>query len=72
MQVKLINISDAEVIPVPRDITPEEEAVVVADYKSARTLAALEADYQNMDKQLADGIPAEQLLQELTEDSVGE
>ena len=33
MQVKLINISDAEVIPVPRDITPEEEAVVVADYK---------------------------------------
>jgi hypothetical protein len=69
---KAIDVSEATAFPVPRDLTPEEEAAVIAQYKSDRTPEALEADYVDFEKQVAAGVPAEQLLNELRDDSSDE
>ncbi len=71
MEYKFIDISEAGSIPVPRNLTPEEEADIIAQYKSMRTMEQLEADYADFDKQIAEGMSAEQLLKELEEDSPG-
>ena len=68
MKAKLINIADAVAITIPGELTPDEEAALVAQYKSERTLEALEADYCDLDKQIAAGVSAEQLLKELQDD----
>ena len=44
MKVKLINIADAESVSIPAEITPEEEAALLAQYKASRTPEALAAD----------------------------
>jgi hypothetical protein len=72
MKIKFIDISEATSIPAVRDLTPEEEAAIIAEYKAERTPEALDADYHDFDKQFAEGVPAEQLLQELEEDSATE
>ena len=71
MEYKFIDISEPISIPVPRNLTPEEEADIIAQYKSKRTVELLAADYLDFDKQIADGMSAEQLLKELQEDSPG-
>jgi len=65
MGFKLINLADAVELPVPGDLTPQDEAIVIAQYKGARTLEALQIDYQDIDQQIADGVSAEDLLREL-------
>ena len=72
MKPKFIDISQVTTIPPLRDLTAEEEAAVIAEYKATRTLEALEADYQDFEKQIAEGVPAEQLLRELEADSATE
>jgi hypothetical protein len=67
MQYKFVDISELKSYPTPRERSPEEEAAIIAQYKAERTIEALEADYQNIDNQLAESIPAEQLLSELQE-----
>jgi hypothetical protein len=68
MKAKLINIADAVSVSLPNELSPDEEAALVAQYKSERSLDALEADYDDLDKQIANGVPAEQLLKELQDD----
>ncbi len=72
MKIKFIDIADATYFPAPRDLTPEEEAAAIAEYKATRTPEALDADYQDFDKKFAAAVPAEQLLQELAEGSATE
>ena len=69
MEYQFIDISEAISIPVPRDLTPEEEARIIAQYRSRRTAEQLAADYSDIDKQIAEGMTAEQLLKELQDDS---
>ena len=69
---KWIDISEVTSIPALRDLTPDEEAAVLAEYKATRTPEALDADYHDFKKQFAEAVPAEQLLQELEEDSTTE
>jgi hypothetical protein len=72
MKIKFIDISEATSIPALRNLTPEEEAAIIAEYKATRTPEALEADYADFEKQFAEGVPAEQLLRELEEGSATE
>ncbi len=72
MKKRLIKLSEAVSFPVPRELTPEEEAAILAEYKAERTPEALDADYQDFEKQFAEGVPAEQFLQELEEGSATE
>jgi hypothetical protein len=72
MKIKFIDISEFTSIPPLRDLTPEEEAAVIAEYKAERTDDALDADYHDFEKQFAAGVPAEQLLQELEDGSAAE
>lgn len=65
MKKKFIDISEAVSYPQPCELTPEEEAEIIAEYIATRTEEALEADYKDFDKQFAEAIPAEQLLEEL-------
>ena len=67
MAIKLIDVSSIVSFPAPVDLTPEEEAAVIAQYKAERALEDLEAEYSDFDKQAAEGVPAEQLLKELRE-----
>ena len=69
---KSIDVSEATTIPIPRDLPPAEEATVIAQYKAERTPEALQADYGDFDKQVAEGVPADQLLKELHDDSSDE
>jgi hypothetical protein len=69
MKIKPVDISEVTTIPPLRDLTSEQEAAIIAEYKATRTLEALEADYHDFDKQFAEGIPAEQLLKELETES---
>jgi len=68
MNVKLVSIENLTSVPALRDLTPEEEASLIAQYKSTRNLEDLEADYADFDRQLAEAVPAEVLLRELTDD----
>jgi hypothetical protein len=69
MKKKFIDISEAVSYPVSCDLTPEEEAELIAEYKASRTQEALEADYYDIEKQIAESIDAEELLKELLKDS---
>lgn len=71
MILNRIDVSAVKSIPVPRDLTRDEEAAVIAQYKAERTLDELEADYCDFDKQVAEGVPAEQFLNELGGKSFG-
>ena len=68
MKHKWVDISEIKQLPPLRDLTAAEEAEIIAEYKATRTDEALEADYRDFDKQVAEGVPAEQLLQELEDD----
>lgn len=72
MKIKLIDISKVTSIPPLRDLTPEEEAAIIAEYKASRSQEDLEADYHDFEKQFAEGVPAEQLLRELEADAAAE
>lgn len=72
MGKKFIDISDATSFPPPWEISAEEEAAIIAQYKRERTPEAIEADYQGFEKQFEEGVPAEQLLQELKRKSIAE
>jgi hypothetical protein len=72
MKIKFIDISEVTSIPPLRDLTSEELALVIAEYKATRTDEALDADYADFDKKIAEGVPAEQLLKELEEGSAKE
>jgi hypothetical protein len=72
MKIKLVNISEVTTIPPVPDLTPEEEAALIADYIKSRTQEQVEADYRDFDRQFAEGIPAEQLLRELEADTSAE
>jgi hypothetical protein len=72
MKKKFIDISEAVSYPVSCDLTPEEEAELIAEYIASRTQEALEADYRDFEKQFAEAIPAEQLLAELEADQTRE
>lgn len=66
MKYKLVDIAKVDCFPQPGEpLTPEEEAAILAQYRAERTPEALEADYQDIEKQVAEGVPAEQLLREL-------
>ncbi len=62
---KPIPVADVTSIPPQRDLTAEELAAIVTKYKTERSLEDLEEDYRDFDQQVADGVPAEQLLKEL-------
>ena len=65
MKIKLVDISEVTTIPPLRDLSPQEEAAIIAEYIATRTPEALEADYHDFEKQFAEGVPADQLLTEL-------
>ena len=65
MKVKLVDISEVTQLPPLRDLTAEEVASIIAEYKATREPEAWEADHKEFEKQFAEGVPAEQLLQEL-------
>lgn len=62
---KLINISEATSFPAPRELTPEEESALIAQWKKERPQAVLDEEYRDFDEQVANGVSAEQLLKEL-------
>jgi hypothetical protein len=68
MTSKTIDIANVTSIPTPRELTPEEEAALIAEYRATRTAEALESDYADFDKQVADGVPAEQLLKDMRDE----
>jgi hypothetical protein len=53
-------------------LTAQEEAEIIAEYIATRTDEALEADYADFEKKFAEGVSAEQLLQDLEDASVAE
>ena len=67
MNFKIVDISEVKSYPPPQALTPEQESAIIAQYKAERTPEAVEADYQDIENQLAEGIPAEHLLRELQE-----
>jgi hypothetical protein len=69
MPKKIVDLSDAAPVPAPWDLAPEEEAAIIAQYMAGRTLEALEEDYRDFEKQVAEGVPAEELLKQLKEDT---
>jgi hypothetical protein len=72
MKIKLIDISEAVSYPLTRNLTPEEEAMLLAEYKATRTAEALDLDYADFEKKIAEGVSAEQLLQDLEDRSATE
>jgi hypothetical protein len=72
MKFKLVDISKVTTIPPLRELTPEDEAALIAEYIASRTPEQLDADYNDFDKQFAEGVPAEQLLRELEADGATE
>jgi hypothetical protein len=69
MEYKFIDISEPTLIPPPRELTAEEETEMLKQYKATRTPDILDAEYQDFEKQVAEGILAEDLLRELQDDS---
>lgn len=65
MKYKLVDLSKASFPPPGVPLTAEEVAAIIAQYKAERTPEALEADYRDIERQFAEGVPAEQLLREL-------
>jgi hypothetical protein len=65
MTNKPIPVADVTSIPPPRDLSPEEELAIIAEYKAERLQDDLDGEYRDFDQQVADGVPAEQLLKEL-------
>jgi hypothetical protein len=72
MKIKFIDISEVTSIPPLRDLTAEELVTVIAEYKATRTAEALDADYADFGKKIAEGVSAEQLLQDLEDASATE
>jgi hypothetical protein len=66
---KPIPVADVKSFPPPRDLTPEEENAIIAQYKAERSREDLEGEYGDFDQQVAEGVSAEQLLKELRESS---
>ena len=69
MEYKFIDISEPTLIPPPRELSAEEEAEILKQYIATRTPEVLDAEYQNFEKQVTEGILAEDLLKELQDDS---
>jgi hypothetical protein len=72
MTKKLIGISEATNFPAPWEISAEEEAAITAQYKLERTPEAIEEDYRDFERQIEEGVPAEQLLKALKQKSIAE
>jgi hypothetical protein len=62
---KPIPAADVTFFPPPRDLTPEEEKAIIAQYKAERSLEDLEGEYGDFDRQVADGLPAKALLAQM-------
>ena len=72
MPRKIVDISPTGPFPAPWEITPEEEAAIIAAYMADRTPESLERDYHDFEKQVAEGVDAEELLRQLEEDTSAE
>ncbi|MCI0684399.1 MAG: hypothetical protein L0Y71_19990 [Gemmataceae bacterium] len=70
MNIKLIDITQINGpidIPEPRDLTPEEEAAIIARYKAERDPEQMEAEYKELLEQFHRGelVDATELLREI-------
>jgi hypothetical protein len=61
--MKFVDLKDTNFAPAVRDLTPEEKAALLAQYKSEFDPVQAEAEYRDMLEN--GGVDAEQLLQEL-------
>jgi hypothetical protein len=61
--MKFVDFKDATSMPPLRDLTPEEKAALVAQYKKEFDPVQAEAEYRDMIEN--GGVDAEQLLEEL-------
>ncbi|GEM_PF-5023747 len=68
MKHQFIDSGDMKNLLIGRDCTPAEEKEIVAQYIQQRLAAGVEADYQDLETMLANGVPAAVVLQALTKD----
>ena len=69
MEYRLVPITDNISVPAPKDLPAEEEAQWIARYKETHDIAAMEAEYRELERDIREGklIPADHLLEELEE-----
>ena len=67
--ILFIDIGEGISIPVPRELKPEEEAAIIAQYKAKLDLRKLESECKELLEQLEKGtlVSAEEVLRELEE-----
>ena len=68
MSFRFIDSADVRTLLAYRQLTPEQEAEIVAQYIQEWLASDMDADYQDFETMVANGISAEEVLRELKKD----
>ena len=67
MKHKFIDSNEVKKLLARRDSTPAEEKEILTQYIQERLASGVEADYQDIETMIANGVPAEEVLRALKE-----